>query len=420
MKKSLLLVAASALLSVQGFAQITIADTDFGTFVNTTDRMLKVSASTFITFPLTDHINQPRATGYTWNINALYGDTTNGAVFHRHVATTGYEYGDSMSDGFNTLYKYQTKELTNIAGTGIIRYGERVTRKAYSLGSLPMPNLLTDSLIILEQDALYYNPGFSATPAPRTILKLPVTLTTLPTPVTQWQNNYFYKVKAAFTYQFGGYQDDTLERRRYVVDNYSVIGHGSMRVRNHILPQQPWSVYENVLQIRAAFIQVKDSFFVNGVAATQGQLDTFNLIQGAQTMVYRDYFYRTGEVLPWVEVHYTDASRNVVQDAVSDRSVVHTNRTTTSVEELISENNYAVYPNPVKGGNVINIDIKESTANGKWEYSLINIMGQPVAQGSLNINSGKTSINVPKVAPGIYYIQASNGDQKIVKAMDIE
>ncbi len=417
MKKSLLLVAASAFLSVQGFAQITLVDADFGTVVNSTDRAIRTHGNSFNAVVGPNHINQARPTGYTWDINALYpGDSlTTGPVYYRHMATTGYEYGDSTTDGFGITYKYPTKILTDITASGIYQHGERITRKLYSLGSLTNGDPLTDSLVVLDQDAMFYATGFVASPAPRNILKLPATMTTTP-----WQNNYFYKVKAVFNYMFYGYVSDTLERRRYVVDNYSVIGHGRMKVRHHTQPQ-PWSMYDSVLQVRAAFIQVKDSFFINNVPATPTELGYFGLAQGVQTMVYRDYFYRTGEVVPWVEVRYTDASRNVVEEAAAGRSLIHTDNTVLSVgEQLMNKNSYAVYPNPVKGGNVINIDIKESTANGKWEYSLINIMGQPVAEGSMNINSGKTSINVPKVAPGIYYIQASNGDQKIVKAMDIE
>ncbi len=417
MKRALLSMSALALLATTVSAQITIVDTDFGNFAGTTDRSIRARANSFTAFPLTDHINVPRPTGYTWDINTVYGDTTTGSVYARHVAYTGYDFADSITDGFNTTYTFPSKIANNFTAAGLIEDKQHITKKTFSLGSLPNGDNATDSLVVLEQDAIYYAPGFIANPAPRTVLKFPLTTGT---PGTSWLNSYFYSVKATISYVNGGYQDDTLERRRYINEDYVVIGHGNMRVRKHTVGS-PWSDYFNVLQTRANYIQVRDSFFFQNVAASPVLLGLFGLTQGQLTTVYRDHFYRTGEVVPLADVHYTDAGRGTVQDVAADRSPIHAARLSpSSVNGVTLNTNFAIFPNPVKAGTTLVVDLKDNMANGNWSYNIINVTGQQVSTGTLNLNAGKANITLPKVIAGIYYIQATNGDQKIVKALDIE
>lgn len=413
MKRALLSIATLTLAASAGFAQITINQGSFGNMAGTTDRSIRARANSYTAFPLTDHINVPRPSGYTWDINSVYGDTTTGSVYARHVAYTGYSFADSMTDGFNTTYTFKTKVATNIAAGGMIQDKEHITKQIYSLSSLP-GGTATDTLVVLEQDAIYYDPGFLSTPAPRTALEFPLTLN------TSWLNSYYYKIKATITFASLGYVDDTIERRRYINEDYIVIGYGNMRVRKHT-SGSPWSDYFNVLQTRANYIQVRDSFFINNVAATPAELSLLGLTQGQFNTYYRDHFYRTGEVVPLTDVHYTDAGRNTVQDAAADRSLIHTQRLSpSSVNGIELNDNFAIFPNPVKAGATLVVDLKDNMANGNWSYNIINVTGQQVATGTLNLNSGKANITLPNVIAGIYYIQATNGDKKIVKALDIE
>lgn len=160
---------------------------------------------------------------------------------------------------------------------------------------------------------------------------------------------------------------------------------------------------------------------MNNVAADPTLLANMGLSQGQFNTYYRDHFYRPGELVPLADVHYTDAARGTVQDAPADRSIIHADRLIpSSVKGVELNNSFAIFPNPVKAGATLAIDLKDNMANGNWSYNIINVTGQQVATGNLNLNAGKANITLPKVIAGIYYIQATNGDQKIVKALDIE
>ncbi len=409
MKKSLLSIAAVSLFSVQGFAQITITNTSFGTLSGTTDSLIKVDATSFTA----GTIDNPIAGGNT-QLSTFTQNPPTSMVAIRHVPQTGYSYADSMSENIsiaNDTIKFEAKTLTNITAGGVIQHGQRISRKAHFLSNGGTPG--TDSLVILDQDAMYYAPNFTQTLAPRTHIKLPLTNST-PT----WNNNYMYYVKGVFTYTPGGYVADTLERRRYIVDIQKGHGYTNLRIMKHT---GGWSDYFNVIQVQGVSTQITDSFFINGVTATQTELDIFGLVQGQDTVLYKDYFFRSGEVVPMVSVHYTDGSRNAILNTASGKSLAHIQRLSpSSVNGVTLNDNYSIFPNPVKGGGTLTIDLKDNDANGKWSYNLINVTGQQVAEGNLNISGGKTYITLPKLPTGIYYIQASNGDNKIVKAMEIE
>lgn len=408
MKRSLLSIAAVTLLSVQGFAQITITNTSFGTFAGTTDSLIRVDGSSFV------GVVSGSLTGGNTEFQTFTTGPSTSRVNVRHIPQTGYDYADSMTENIsisNDMINFEANILTDITAAGVIQYGERIARKAYFI---PNGTPGTDSLVILAQDAMYYAPNFTQTLAPRTHIKLPLTNST-PT----WNNNYMYYVKGVFTFTPDGYVDDTLERRRYVVDIQQGHGHTNLRIMKQV---GGWSDYFNVIQVQGTSIQITDSFFINGVAATQAELDIFDLDQGQVTTYYRDYFFRAGEVVPMLTIHYTDGSRNsVVTGPPSARSLAHTQRLSpSSVNGVTLNNNYSIFPNPVKGGGTLNIDLKDNNANGKWSYNLINISGQEVAVGNLNLSGGKTNITLPNLPTGIYYIQATNGADKIVKAMEIE
>jgi hypothetical protein len=414
MKRALLSIATLTLLATTASAQITIADTSFGTIVGTTDVAMRANASSFVqVIGNPDHINIAHPSGYTWNINSVYyaNDTlVANRVYARHVAATGYDYADSLDDAIGT-YTFKNNVLAEMAPSGLWHHGQHINAKSFSIpGGTPG----VDSLYIFDQNDMYYATGFTQTLEPRLHLKFPLKMD------STWNNNYFYEVKASVNYAPMGYVNDTLSRKRIIVDGYSVIGYGNMRVRSHT-GGGAWSDYFNVLQVRCAFVQTTDSFFLNGVALTPAELSLFGLTQGVQTLKYSDQFYRAGEVIPFVDVHYTDASRNVVQNAGAERSIIAAqNLNPSSVGNVVRNNNFAIYPNPVKGGSQLAIDVQDATANGNWTYNITNVAGQQIATGSLNFNGGKANISVPKAPRGIYYIQASNGDQKIVKAMDIE
>jgi hypothetical protein len=72
------------------------------------------------------------------------------------------------------------------------------------------------------------------------------------------------------------------------------------------------------------------------------------------------------------------------------------------ISDILAQN-VIMYPNPVK--DVLNINIGNYT-DGNFEYTIVNILGQNVGRGLLNV--GENSINMAPISRGLYFVTIRN------------
>jgi bacillolysin len=96
-----------------------------------------------------------------------------------------------------------------------------------------------------------------------------------------------------------------------------------------------------------------------------------------------------------------DYSINIVASgAIADQTI------TAGIVETVEKSSFALYPNPVE--NELNVSFAES--NG-YSFKVLNTLGQQLSVGQLSGNS----IDVSNLSTGIYIIELTKGDKKIVK-----
>jgi hypothetical protein len=75
--------------------------------------------------------------------------------------------------------------------------------------------------------------------------------------------------------------------------------------------------------------------------------------------------------------------------------------------ELISNNNFIVFPNPAN--NVLNLSLTTSKEDN-YSYTIFNQLGAEVGNGQLDFNSKRThALNIEDLSAGVYFIQVKNG-----------
>ena len=81
---------------------------------------------------------------------------------------------------------------------------------------------------------------------------------------------------------------------------------------------------------------------------------------------------------------------------------------------------FAVYPNPVKGG-VVNVQLM-NIEKGQYSIKIVNSIGQEVAAKTIVHNGGSAtqSINIGNVALGTYNMVISNGTTSVTKTVIVE
>ena len=88
--------------------------------------------------------------------------------------------------------------------------------------------------------------------------------------------------------------------------------------------------------------------------------------------------------------------------------------TSTSVNDIIDENKITVYPNPCSS--------KLKIESSKYEIKTLKIydmLGQVIYNEVLSVNQKSQSIDVSKLNPGIYFIEANFGGKKVCKKITI-
>jgi hypothetical protein len=81
---------------------------------------------------------------------------------------------------------------------------------------------------------------------------------------------------------------------------------------------------------------------------------------------------------------------------------------------------FAVYPNPVKGGTV-NVQLM-NVEQGLYSIKIVNKLGQEIASRTITHNGGSAtqSINIGNVASGTYNMVISNGTTSVTKTVIVE
>ncbi len=338
----------------------------------------------------------PPDTAAWWDFLSLVYDTY---VYPEYYvsAPAPYNYADSINDETNT-FPYATSVLTEINSNGIIEYGEHINRQKISLSKLTLADP-TDSIIFPEQTDMYSSP--------HTLVKFPATYH------TGWRSSYNDTVNFNITYAWLGYSNTPGMRVTTVTETDSVYGWGKLSVRDQA---GNVSGHMDVLQVVTVY-QRLDSILIDGAPAPATILADFNILQGYYTNIFVENFYRPNEVTPLASVYY-DEPFFVTPDSVK----IHTQRLQSSLtaQNLTTENNISVYPNPVSNHSVFINNLPSSKSNN-WSYDLINIAGETITSQPISASSKQVRIALdPALTPGVYYLSLKNNGLRIcVKPLNI-
>lgn len=87
-----------------------------------------------------------------------------------------------------------------------------------------------------------------------------------------------------------------------------------------------------------------------------------------------------------------------------------------SVQELASDNNITIFPNPATGNEVV-IRVDEELREYLSTYLLTDKVGKTISVGNMVNNSNNTTVNIAKLVPDVYFIQIMDKDNVVVKAI---
>lgn len=272
--------------------------------------------------------------------------------------------------------QYQTKLMMSIDNSGIKVLGEGLERQAFSLNT-SNPN---DSIVVLKQNVLYSQPQVRM-PYPATIY-------------TKWNSTSTALYDLTITYN-PLVQNEPAQRKTITTSTQEVVGWGFMQIKR---PDGKPSSLTAVLQVKHT-LTTRDSFFVSGAPAPAALLAQAGIQQGETNTVYQRSFFREYEIMPLLNVTYETAAFSTMKDVT-----VHSQRLPfpESVEEVAGVQVAEIYPNPNNGS----FSIKLSDAGtAKWSYSVVDMVGKTVAEGSIK-NQEHTVISLDdNVARGTYIVQ---------------
>lgn len=286
-----------------------------------------------------------------------------------------------------------SQTFCGITATAYERNGVVLDKQTYGIGSFTMVN--TDSVWVPQQNIIF--------PSPETVIKFPATYG------STWSSTFNTTTNFTITATPLSIVSAAGVRKLYTVRTDSVKGWGKMRVKNKMgLATDSM----NVLQVKIS-ISTIDSMFISGAPAPSALLTAFGSTQGKKDTVYTTAFYRVNEIYPLAEILHRNNMYNDMKVGT-----VHQNRLNVpvSVNTVIKEYGIAIYPNPVTG-RMVTIELKNTDHH--WNYELINIMGQTVAQAPI---AGKqTIITIDNSQPsGIYYLRMRNERNDVVtRAIDV-
>ncbi len=377
MKNTLLLTAILSLPVCAG-AQITLNAANAPSVAicqqNDTMQRLKVTGTIVSFTPASNAI---------WDLTTMTDSTS---IFSDNEPYSGAAFPSATFSQPGVYYlsslAYYATGLFHVTSTGIINYGEHVSRQSLAIGAIS--GSVTDTLTFPEQDITF-------TSNPKS-LKYPCTMGTTWTEVIPYTTHFELSIAAY------GLSNTPGERRSRLTRTYNVVGWGKMRINNGGTP----TAYADVLEIEVSHMVV-DSFYLAGSPAPATLLSAFGTSQGQVSENNYRNFYRAGEFCEMAKVLYTDNTYSTV------RSInVHKQRLpmpATSVATNIKEQQISVYPNPVTGST---FTITVNHAGNDASYQLYNIVGQTIASGIIPAG-GVISLN-NDIPAGSYFVKVKTQD----------
>ncbi len=144
-------------------------------------------------------------------------------------------------------------------------------------------------------------------------------------------------------------------------------------------------------------------FFIDGTKLAEWsgeedwEVETFDIQAGQHTLLWsyvKDVSVAAGTDCGWVDDIIFPASTTVI-----------------SVEELISFNEFAIFPNPGTGHYTLRINSDVKVA----EVRVYNTLGSIVTSSLADFTSGQTTVDLSELKPGLYFVEVDTGEKKMIR-----
>lgn len=190
----------------------------------------------------------------------------------------------------------------------------------------------------------------------------------------------------------------------------SVVGHGTL-VMNDSLGDESEAM--EVLLVKSVQVSV-DSFFLGGAPAPTALTNAFGLVQGDSTTFVQYSFYRKGYgdfVLSMFSVN-ENANSDLTSLFFNENAVVK--KSTLSINTLEGSGDIKVYPNPIKAGGTLSINLNNNSKTPR-AIRIFSIDGREVYNQQLvHTNSTYVSCQLPSNFAGISFVQLLDKEGAII------
>ncbi|MBL7693053.1 MAG: T9SS type A sorting domain-containing protein [Flavipsychrobacter sp.] len=352
-----------------GYGQITLTATDYPGVLVGTDSLRQLS----YTAPLP---SLTPATGGSWDISAATDSSA--ALLSYRVAVPTYHFGDSGVGRIST-FTFSQFRSNSVTSTGIFEYSMKANYAAYSLSSLTAAPF--DSIFIPAQTSLYSTH----------LVKIAFPSTS----GSAWQSVFSSDIVFELSISAFSLSHQQFTQRRFTVRKDTVVGWGTMRVKNSTGAPSP---YVNVLQTQIT-TYTTDSFYTGSAVAPGAYLTLLGLTQGKKDTVYSQSYYRAGEITPLVSVQYKDAGFSTPSKVVYH----HQRLEPVATENLSGSVRFAVYPNPAN--NTLHFVVPRSVP---YQYTISDISGREVMSGRFDGSKGDATVSLLGfLLSGLYHVMVS-------------
>lgn len=352
-----------------GYGQITLTSTDYPGVLVGTDSLRQVSYAASLP-------SLTPATGGIWDLSAATDSPA--ALLSYRVAVPTYHYGDSLAGNIG-MFGYQKRQSNSVTSTGLFAYNDLVPVTMYSLTTITLGP--TDSIFIPSQTSVYSTH----------LVKIAFPSTA----GSAWQSVFSADVVFELSISAFSLSHQQFTQRRFTVRKDTVVGWGTMRVKNSTGAPSP---NVNVLQIQST-TYTTDSFYMGSAVAPGAYLTLLGLTQGKKDTVYTQSYYRAGEVTPLVSAQYKDAGFSAPSKVVYH----HQRLEPVTTENLSSSVRFTVYPNPAS--NTLHFVVPRSVP---YQYTICDISGREVTSGRFDGGRGDATVSLPGfLLSGLYHVMVS-------------
>src|SRR5690606_5744620 len=196
-------------------------------------------------------------------------------------------------------------------------------------------------------------------------------------------------------------------RKSITTSTSEVVGWGHVRIERPS-DGKPCGA-EAVLLVKTT-LSVKDSIYMNGTPAPAQLLQLVGFTQGQTSTVYQKSFYRMSEMMPFVNITFTDATFTQMQDVNMHPQRL---RYPDNIKDVAAIEMAEIFPNP--GNGVFSVRLP-GAPKGEWAYTITDVTGRVVTTGALNLGSGQSESKVSvqgKVAPGTYILNVEKDGELV-------